>query len=278
MSYISARLGQWKESLNYIQQSVVLNPKEPQLRIQAEQIAVAMREFALAIKMTDDALQIWPGNSDFVALKAFALLGRGQLNEAEAILTNATFRTSNMDAISLARGYQIILRRDQAGARTLLDSHPLAADENDPTSLTYSALLQETAGRKDEARATLMRACTIFESKVKAQPDNAEFIGPLAFAHAALGQLDEAFKALEKFASLIAGDARGAGQLADVRARACALLGDKECAISSLERLLSAPSDGVFGVPVTPAILRLDPAFDSLRGDPRFEKLCREQM
>ena len=32
---------------------------------------------------------------------------------------------------------------------------------------------------------------------------------------------------------------------------------------------------GGFGVPFTPALLRLAPAFDSLRGDPRFEKLCQ---
>jgi hypothetical protein len=54
------------------------------------------------------------------------------------------------------------------------------------------------------------------------------------------------------------------------------LFGDKDRGISSLERLLSGPSDALFGLPVTPAVLRLDPAFDSLRGDPRFEKLCQE--
>ena len=274
MAYISARLGQWKDSLNYIQESVVLNPKEPQLRIQAIQIALAMRDFAVVTKMTDDALQIWPDNSEFLASKAFALLGRGQLNEAQAILTHATFHMTKMDALSLALVYQIILRRDQAGARTLLDSYPLAADEKDPTSLTYSAILQETADRREDARAKLTRACNILESLVKALPDNAELVGPLAFVQAALGQRDETFKALEKFASLTVGDARGAGQLEEVRARTCARLGDKECAINSLARLLSMPSDGIFGVPVTPAILRLDPAFDPLRGDPRFEKLA----
>jgi hypothetical protein len=52
------------------------------------------------------------------------------------------------------------------------------------------------------------------------------------------------------------------------------LVGDKNRAIPRLQHLLEVPYSNC----LTPTLLRLDPKWDSLRGDPAFQKLCEEKQ
>ena len=63
--------------------------------------------------------------------------------------------------------------------------------------------------------------------------------------------------------------------LEEAKARVFACLGEKDGAIAALQHLLTTPY-GTNSPPITPALLRLDPSWDPLREDPRFQKLCQE--
>jgi hypothetical protein len=59
-----------------------------------------------------------------------------------------------------------------------------------------------------------------------------------------------------------------------------AQIGEPDRAIAALQKLLSIPAYGALAenISLTPALLRLDPMFDPLRGDPAFQKLCEEKQ
>jgi adenylate cyclase len=277
IAFISARLGKWEDSVDSINKSLALNPRDLFTRIQTSQILIATRDFAGAIQVMDNALQIWPNNTDLLGHKVFALQASGRLDDAQSVLNGLAPNFDQFDSSVTALWVQARLRRSPEAAINAFEPHMQNLKREDfPTLLLFADLL-ELAGRKAESQNVFAQARDKLEAELVNQPNNAEMIGPLVYAYAGLGQRDAAEKALDKFKTLASNDARTTGTFYDLSARIMARLRNKDEAISSLEKALSKPCDGITGMPPTPELLRLDPDYDCLRGDPRFDKLSQEK-
>jgi tetratricopeptide (TPR) repeat protein len=201
----------------------------------------------------------------------------GDFAQAQALLDGVTPAAGDDWYFTVMPSNAIFMRKYEPAIKML------EAQLNKPQALGSSlgpfqdtlADLQRQAGNTAAAAHTYEEARATLEAGLREQPDSASLIGNLAWTETWLGNKT---KALELARKAIAVDPASKNtytgpsreeQLARIQAH----FGDKESAIAALQHLLSI----AYGPPpVTPALLRVDPDWDNLRGDPRFEKLCEE--
>jgi TolB-like protein/Tfp pilus assembly protein PilF len=279
LAYVARRRGAWEQSEGYFNEAERLDPRNIVVRTQHVQSYVALRHFPEASQKVHQILSIRPDDPDAIALKAGIAQAEGDLPRAAALLAPLHFEAS--DAVSLEiQIYQSILERRPA--QMIIRLKELLATPNPALGYIngelrfYLGWAQQVADDTTAAKATWQQARSELEALLPAQPEDSYLIDDLALVAAFQGDKSAAIAFAERALALvpIEKDAFAGPNQLDILARVCAQVGEPDRAIATLQKLLSLPYPGWSSAPLIPALLRLDPMFDPLRNDPRFQKLC----
>jgi serine/threonine protein kinase/Flp pilus assembly protein TadD len=271
IALIQRRVGHWDEAIAGLRRTIELDPHDINTYHALAVTYGSLRRFPEALATVDRILAWEPTYEPALFVKARALWATGDLQAVEPLLANPAI--SPFD-----RGVQALFQRRYPAAIEMLSSAVAAKTKRGEQSDDEKLLLglsQERAGDAVAARATYEKAVQDFQRELDkvalGSNTEAELHGGLGLAYAGLGEAASAIAEGQKGMAMDpASKDPWEGPYREERmANIYAVLGDADDAIPILERLLQIP----YGFAITPALLRLDPIWDPIRSDPRFQKI-----
>ncbi|MGH8280919.1 MAG: hypothetical protein ACRERZ_01880, partial [Gammaproteobacteria bacterium] len=165
-------------------------------------------------------------------------------------------------------------RRNYAAVRKLYASMTPAASFSAQDIEAAQGDLEWATGDRPLARKYYLRAESPVEAQVAQNMNSAYLHGALGWIYARLGRDREALEQGEIAVKLSPMDKNFIASTAAIfkLAQIQAQVGQMDEAVANLDHLLAIPAGGYVSVPV----LKLDPVWDLIRDDPRFQALLKK--
>src|SRR5438128_1134126 len=275
--YIARRRGAHDEGLRNLLRAVQLDPRN---FFTLQQLALSyqlLRRYAEDIAMLDRGLSIRPDDPETKAGRGLAFLD-WKADTRPLHQTIDEIRSKDPGAVkSIADAWFecALAERDGAAAETALAALEDATFGDD--AIQFSAafgrgLLARMTKDEAKARAAFAAIRPEQEKAVQEQPNYGPPLCILALIDAGLGRKEDALRESRRAVELVPveKDSLNGAVVIHYSAVVAAWVGEKELALQNLAKAARLPNGVTYGR------LKLLPWYDSLRGDPRFEKIVAD--
>jgi TolB-like protein/class 3 adenylate cyclase/Flp pilus assembly protein TadD len=277
--FIDRRQNRWRDAVRNHERALELDPRNVMIIAQAALTYNFIRDYGQARATTDRLVALEPNNILYRFYRAWIeLSAQADLRPLQGFLGKnftdnpALLRTNASECFLVALWVRNPVAADNALAAIADNTFGV---RNGPVQFTRAyaeGLIAQMKGDDDSARAAFNAARTEQEKVVRTQSDNRTESGALCFLgliDAALGRTQEALSEGRRAVELlpVTKNALDGAEILYFYAAICAQVGERDLAIEQLKTLAQIPAGASYGE------LRLDPFWDPLRGDPRFEKI-----
>jgi TolB-like protein/Tfp pilus assembly protein PilF len=271
---IQRRQGKWAESTANLERAAALDPKGTNILINLASSHIALRNFETAKKILDRVMAIAPRSLEACGLKGFmAVLWKGDLSAAEKAFSSVPPENDVSGLMTWGRAWILTLERKFPDALELLEGFrgdTMFTTTTAPYPTAFAkGLIHLLQGDKTKARAEFEKAREISEKLLREAPGDAARHAQHGRILAALGQKQEAIAEGKHAVELLpeSQDALDGPQCTSALAEIYACTGEFDEAFRLLDHLFAIPCN------LTVPMFKLDPAWDPLRKDPRYQAL-----
>lgn len=261
-------LGRWEEALSLLRQADRLDPRSVAVVRWLSIVLHWMRRYEEAHEAEDRGLALAPANLSIIQFKVMTFLDEGNLSGARETLHAAEKHVDPKALVHYMAGHwDVIWAFDPSQLDFLLRLKPGDFDDEGEWALCL-ARGYALRGDKEEVRMYAEEAVRAFEKYVRANPRNVDH-ADLGLAYAYAGRKADAIREGELAVALmpVSKDAFTGPYNQYCLVRTYLLVGEPEKALDHLEPILKVPFI------LSKDWLKIDPTFDSLRQNPRFQKL-----